>query len=356
MTAVLATAVVLAGGYVAVQWASPGSAQIWTAEPTPGDEPGPLLAPVVDPGTATSSSTTTSSTTATSTTTTPPPPAPEPPILAARYVVPVTEAEPEAKQLATDVASSLTTYEASDEHMARFEALGSRSGADLLAAAAAPLTHAGSWSRGEVVYPQLGGLRNGRASVMVVTRQTVGSDAETGFSVVRTLDIRLVRGDSGWEFDFLASAGGTFEHLEDLAAAHAVAGDPRIEMPDSARLDILAGGVSPKLLRVMAELADQTPYEVVVLTTGHPINVFETDRRSQHTVGQAVDINRIGDRLVVDDRDPDSATRRIVDWLYAHPDVRQVGSPWDVDGSGSSRSFTDAVHQDHIHLAVDGGA
>jgi hypothetical protein len=30
-----------------------------------------------------------------------------------------------------------------------------------------------------------------------------------------------------------------------------------------------------------------------------------------------------------------------------------VGSPWDIDGVDSRRSFTDEVHQDHIHLAVD---
>jgi hypothetical protein len=30
-----------------------------------------------------------------------------------------------------------------------------------------------------------------------------------------------------------------------------------------------------------------------------------------------------------------------------------VGSPWDLDGEGDRRSFTDAVHQDHIHIAVE---
>jgi hypothetical protein len=102
----------------------------------------------------------------------------------------------------------------------------------------------------------------------------------------------------------------------------------------------------------MLDLADQTSYEVAVLVTGHPYHVFETDRVSHHTMGQAVDIIRIGDHLVIDDRDENSATRVIVDWLYAHPDVLQVGSPWDIDGPGSKRSFADPVHQDHIHLAV----
>jgi hypothetical protein len=227
-----------------------------------------------------------------------------------------------------------------------------RDDVDQLALVSAPLTHPGYWSRGEVVYPQMGGLRNDRASVMVVISQTLGSASEDAFSVVRTLDIRLVRGESGWEFDALSSAGGEFDNLDELSGAHAVASDPRIVMPDSARLDILDGRISPTLLEVMVDLAEQTSYEVVVLVTGHPHNVFETDRVSHHTAGQAVDINRIGDRLVIDDRDPDSGTRTIVGWLFDHPDVLQVGSPWDIDGPASSRSFTDAVHQDHIHIAV----
>jgi hypothetical protein len=277
---------------------------------------------------------------------------PEPPPPGPRTVIPSTEAEPEAKQLAVDIAYALTTYEAGDDHLERLRALRGRDELDRLALVSAPLTHPGFWSRGEVVYPQLGGLRNDRASVMVVTRQTVGSGSEAAFSVVRTLDIRLVRGESGWEFDSLSSAGGELDSLDDLSAAHAVASDPRIVMPDSARLDILAGRISPILLEMMVDLADQTSYEVVVLATGHPHYVFETDRVSHHTVGQAVDINRIGDRLVIDDRHSDSATQAIIGWLLVHPDVVQVGSPWDIDGPASSRSFTDAVHQDHIHVAV----
>ncbi len=123
-------------------------------------------------------------------------------------------------------------------------------------------------------------------------------------------------------------------------------------MPDSARLDILAGRVSPILLDLMADMADQTPYAVAVLATGHPHNVFETDRISDHTVGRAIDIIRVGDRLVIDDRGMTSATLDLIDWLYYRPDVRQIGSPWDLDGTTSRRSFTDAVHQDHIHIAI----
>jgi hypothetical protein len=270
----------------------------------------------------------------------------------ARYVVPAGEVEPEAKQLAADIAYALTTYEESDDPTARFSSIAGAAGVDLLAEAGEPLTHPGRWSRGLVVYPQLGGLTNERVSVMVVTRQTVGLGSEAEFSVVRTLDIRLVRGDAGWEFDALASAGGAFDSIEDLALAGAVAANPRIEMPDSARLDILGGEISPVLLELMSDLADITPYGITVMATGHPYHVFETGRVSHHTLGRAIDINRVGERHVIDDRGADSATRALVQWLWEQSEVIQVGAPWDVDGSG--RSFANTVHQDHIHVAVIG--
>ncbi|MEX2322591.1 MAG: SdrD B-like domain-containing protein [Acidimicrobiia bacterium] len=188
---------------------------------------------------------------------------------------------------------------------------------------------------------------------MTVTRQTVGSGAEPEFSVVRTLDIRLIMGEEGWEFDELASAGGVFASIEDLQLAHAVAADPRIEMPDSARLDILDGLISPVLLAVMLDIADITPYGISVLATGHPYHVFETNRVSHHTGGRAVDIYRVGDRLVIDDRQAGSGTRALVQRLWEDPRMVQVGSPWDIDG-WPARSFANTVHQDHIHVAVIG--
>lgn len=353
VTIVFAAAAIVTYGFAGFRTGPGGPSFAQAAEPAGGAAlVGDAL--VASPSTAsTSTSTSTSSTTTSTSTTTTLPEAQAPPP-GPRYTVAASEAEPEAKQLAVDIAWALTNYHASDDHSERLGNLAPVSGVEALLQASEPLTHAGSWSRGEVVYPQMGGLTEERASVMVVTRQTVGSGSESEFSVVRTLDIRLVRAESGWRFDFLSSAGGTFDRLEDLAVAHAVARDPRIAMPDSARLDILNGLVSPKLLGVMAELADRTSYSVVVLATGHPHNVFETDRQSDHTKGRAVDISAIGDRLVIDDRHPNSATWAIVEWLYNHSEVIQVGSPWDLDGPADRRSFTNVVHQDHIHLAVVG--
>ncbi|HSM02308.1 MAG TPA: SdrD B-like domain-containing protein [Acidimicrobiia bacterium] len=319
-----------------------------------GSSPGPgasgdTSAPTNSSTSVPSSTATTGATSTTAPTTTGPVAPPREP----RYIVPEGEVEVEAKQLASDIAYALTTYEESDDPIARFFDIAGSEGVEALTEAGGPLTHLGRWSRGQVLYPQLGGLTDEKVSVMVVTRQTVGFGADPQFTLVRTLDIRLIKEEGDWEFDQLASAGGVFASIEDLQLAHAVAADPRIEMPDSARLDILEGLISPVLLDVMLDIADITPYGITVMATGHPYHVFETNRVSHHTGGRAIDINRVGDRQVIDDRGANSTTRALVQRLWEDPRMVQVGSPWDTDG-GPTRSFANTVHQDHIHVAVIG--
>jgi NAD(P)H-flavin reductase len=79
--------------------------------------------------------------------------------------------------------------------------------------------------------------------------------------------------------------------------------------------------------------------------------VFGTDRQSDHTRGRAVDIYRLDQTLVIDDRAEGSFTHQIVKWLYDQPEIRQIGSPWRLEGP-RGRSFTDRLHQDHLHVAV----
>jgi hypothetical protein len=278
------------------------------------------------------------------------------PTVSFRFAVDPSEVHAAAKQVAGAIAEGLTTYEtgASPSTVAaRIVPVGERR--DRLAATAAPLVHPGMWSRGTVVYPQLGGMRPDRCSVMVVVRQELGVGEQVEFVETRTLDVRLRKDGDGWVLDHLASAGGTrIARPDDLpAAASSVLDDPRIEIPDSARWDIYRGHTSNVLLELMADLADRTPYGVVVLASGHPHNVFATDRTSNHTVGTAVDVYLLGDTRVIDDRSDGSFTHDTVAWLYEHPSLRSVGSPWALDGVGGS-SFTDVVHQDHLHIAVRG--
>ena len=218
-----------------------------------------------------------------------------------------------------------------------------------------PVYHQDHWSRATVVYPQLGGATDDRISIMIVIRQEFGGVGESVSTETRTLDIRLTKQGADWVFDELASAGG--EPVPRPTALSAIAAEvvdhPNIELPDSARWDIYRGTTTPQLLGIMADLADHTPYGVVVLTTGHPHHVFETDRVSNHTLGRAVDVYRVEGTYIVDDRARGSTSWDLVRWLCGRAQMASVGSPWVVH-DGECRSFTDDVHQDHIHVSVVG--
>ena len=161
--------------------------------------------------TTTTSTTTTTTLGTTSTTTVPTTTtvASGPPPIPVRYIAPDNEVAREAKQLAADIITALTTYERYDDPGLRYLAVAGLSGFQDLAVEAEPLTIGGHWSRGEIIYPQLGGLTDDKVSLMTVTRQTVGIGPEPVFTVVRTIDVRLVMGPDGWEFDFLSSAAGS---------------------------------------------------------------------------------------------------------------------------------------------------
>lgn len=270
------------------------------------------------------------------------------------YALSRAEVHPDVKREAARIAQALTTYlpnetpETIAGRIARSEPARSQ-----LLADAAPLLVAGARSIGTVVYPQLGGRPTDRASVMVVVQQQLhASDQKQPKTVTRTLDVRLQRMNQQWQFERLVSAGGQppADKLKLSATAHAVLADGRITLPDSARWDIQGGGVSERLLKTMLAMAEQAPYAVAVITSGHPHEVFGTNRTSRHTHGRAVDVYSIGGQLVIDQRGENTLAHRTARWLFGQG-VAELGSPWAFDGYGG-RSFTDVVHQDHLHVGV----
>lgn len=274
--------------------------------------------------------------------------------MVAEYEPADNEVYPNAKRVAGNVAQAVTTFEPGTEA----ETLASTvtddpDRASRLAEVAAGLLRPDAWSRGTVEYPQLGGVRPDRVSVMVVVRQEYGNGAELDEVVIRTIDVRLRLVGEAWEFDRIESIGGTPPvDVEDLSPeAEAVLGDDRIGLPDSARWDIQRGEVDPNLLELMRDLAEQSSYEVIVLSSGHPFEVFGTDVQSNHTKGRAVDFYIVDGIRVIDAREDNSLVHDVVRWLYDRPEVTEVGSPWALDGFGG-RSFTDVVHQDHVHVGV----
>ena len=268
------------------------------------------------------------------------------------------EVEPEAKRMGALVAYLSTNYESDwtlDDVVATLPE--GSAAIDGLVREVDLVHHTGMWSRGTVEYVQLGGLRNGRVSNIVVIRQDLGVDGnrEPVRTETRVMEVRLQRDEFGeWEFYLLPSAGGV--PVERPADAHplvdAVVNDPRIDLPDSAIWDIYSGHTNPAVLRLMSEMADFTPYSVVVLRTGHSYNVFETDRVSNHSVGLAFDIYKLeSEQLVVDSHHTSSKLYELSEWLVSRSDIKEFGSPW-LFPDAVAHTFTDRVHHDHLHIGV----
>src|SRR3546814_3615272 len=95
----------------------------------------------------------------------------------------------------------------------------------------------------EIVYPQLGGLTEDAASIMVVfTWRLLEDDRET--SVVRTADVRLRREAGAWRVTGVESQGGEPTGSPVIRPpAQAVLTNDRLDRPDSAPWDIQSGRI-----------------------------------------------------------------------------------------------------------------
>lgn len=266
------------------------------------------------------------------------------------------DVEHDAKRLAGRLAQALTTYErGADPTQVAADAAAAAGGDPVaLAEAAAGLVQADVQSTGAVVYPQLGGLTADATSVMVVVRQTMTAADGAVREETRTLEIRLHRPAGTWVLDRLASDGGpvTPRPADLPPEAVRVLDHPRIDLPDSARWDIHRGQVDRGLLTTLADAGDRHDIGIAVLVTGHPLEVFGTDRTSRHTRGRAFDIYRVDGELVASGRHDGSATKELSRWLY-DAGIPELGTPWAFTGRRGGKSFTDAVHQDHLHIGVD---
>ena len=258
------------------------------------------------------------------------------------------EPVPELKQLAADVLQDIGTYELGAAGAASLRLRGRGSPAVMEASAALLVPTAASAI--DIVYPQLGGLTDTEASVMVVFRQRLLEGGQER-SVTRTADVRLQLTPTGWSVSTIASLGGDpVAPGPQSPSAQAVLSSERIDLPDSARWDIQAGRLDDRVLQLLDRLDDQNTISVTVLSSGHPHNVFATDLVSNHSVGRGVDVWAVNGIPVVSQRGPTSPVRDLVEQLLEEG-VTELGSPWDLDGPGRSRSFTNTVHQDHLHLA-----
>lgn len=205
----------------------------------------------------------------------------------------------------------------------------------------------------DILYPQYGGLTAAEASVMVALEQAlVGGD---GTRSVRgmTLDVRLAPSATGWSVvavgpDQPAQGPGSPTPL-----GEAVLANPRVVLPADARVDVSSGTVLDPVLTVLDGLAQDHTIEVLTFSTGHPVNVFGTDRQSNHSRGRAMDIWRVDGALVVDPSTPRDLLATVMT-KAGQLGATEIGGPFDLNGE-RPRYFTDDLHKDHLHIGVSEG-
>ena len=165
-----------------------------------------------------------------------------------------------------------------------------------------------------------------------------------------TYDVRISHAPAGWRIDSVTAATPEPPLRDPGPLIRRVLRSDRITLPWAGRADVAAGLVSDAVLRSMLAVAEQHRIGISVLVSAHPVNVFGTDRRSNHPDGLAYDIGSIDGRLVVD---PAAAGLvHQVMRIAAGTGAYQVGGPDDLD-DGGSQYFSDPTHSDHVHVGFN---
>lgn len=260
------------------------------------------------------------------------------------------EEQAEIKQVASGFVERVGSWSAGESRDPAARVIAAGYPADL-AVLAGPLLDVDTPAAVTTVrYPQLGGLTERSASVIVAARQQLGTTTREV-----TVDIRAVRDDAGWRV-----SGSIDPARPDVVPARpdgptpvgqAVLDTPGVELHGPARRDIEERRVSDGILTVVAALADSYELEIQVAVTGHPGTVFPRSRVSNHAVGRAVDIRAIDGRPVVDIPRDDPVLAEVMA-VAARTGATEVGGPIAIPGPAF---FTDQVHQDHLHLGISAG-
>ncbi|GAB7004874.1 hypothetical protein JCM18899A_23470 [Nocardioides sp. AN3] len=199
--------------------------------------------------------------------------------------------------------------------------------------------------RVEVIDAQYGGLLSSTASVLVVCRSFT-SRADRIVEDGHTFDVRLSLTGGRWRVTAVHPSRPGRPTAHPSAAVRHVLASSRIDLPPAARTDVASGLVHDDVLEAMLTLARRWPLGVSVIRSGHPIDVFGTDRPSDHPQGRAFDTWRIGDHPVVR-----PATSRAL--VSAYMEAVAAAGSYNVGGpvllGAAPQFFSDRTHHDHVH-------
>ncbi len=141
----------------------------------------------------------------------------------------------------------------------------------------------------------------------------------------------------------------------DLTAA--VLANPNLTITGAARRDLEQGLIDPRLVQVLDQIGQRFTVGVGVMRTGHAQCVGGGARTSRpscsisnHWYGRAVDLFSIDGQPVTTANSP---ARTMVLWLFSLPDgPDELGVPWP-DLAPLAGVFSDASHQDHLHIGFE---
>jgi hypothetical protein len=196
----------------------------------------------------------------------------------------------------------------------------------------------------EVIDAQYGGLLAQTASVLVPCRQHTVANGKliTGGT---TVDVRLTRSGSTWRVTAMHPAKPGSATTQLSAAARQILASDRIILPPASAADIRSGTIEDTVLTAMLTLSETYRLGISVIRSGHPLNVFGTNRPSDHPRGRAFDTWQIDGRAVVDPGTPRSlvtAYMRATEALGSY----NAGGPYQLSGPAY---FSDRTHHDHVH-------
>ncbi len=128
----------------------------------------------------------------------------------------------------------------------------------------------------------------------------------------------------------------------------AILENPNITLTGMARQDLISGIVDPRVLDVVEFAASEHAISISVFATGHPYGptldaLGYAGYPNSHYFGRAVDIYAVDGAPV---SSGNQAAYELAQAIHARFAPAELGSPWTF-GEGS---FSDAMHQDHIHV------
>jgi len=206
------------------------------------------------------------------------------------------------------------------------------------------LQRPGTRSVVEVIDAQYGGILSDSASVLVPCRVYTISGGRV-VSSGTTVDVRLSKSRGSWRVTAThpAQPGAAASRLS--TAARRVLANERIALPPASAADIRSGQVHDSVLTTMLELAKTYRIGISVIRSGHPLDVFGTNRPSDHPRGRAFDTWQINGQAVVA---PSTSRSLITSYMRAAESLGSynVGGPYQLSGSAF---FSDQTHHDHVH-------